>query len=367
MANLFDYLKWRGDIDFCASSLNEIDALILSEISYLDFADLVPEEGIALEDLAKSFFSDARRVLKPLGLILPEEIPVIFKHAAMTRRFSKIKVIAFQSDTDATLEKQFSATAFSITDRSAFISYRGTDDSIIGWKENFRMSYLDTIPAQLDAGRFLEKVASENPSVPIRIAGHSKGGNLATFASLSASLPIRERITAIYCFDGPGLLGTMADNENYKALGDRIHTFVPENSIVGLLLSHDENLITVRSNKRGIYQHDAFNWKVNVNKFETLAKNSKSNMRTAKVIRKWLEANDMATRREFCETFFDILQSTGAKTLTDLSLDRLTKAKDVLSAINKLDKEKKKKMTEVLSILIKESILSTGKKYIEND
>ncbi len=367
MANLFDYLKWRGDLDFSASPLNEIDALILSEISYLDFSGLLPEGKITLDDLAKGFFADAKRVVKPLGLILPEEIPVIFKYASRTRRFSGIKLVAFESDTDTDLGKQFSASAFVTPDRSLFIAYRGTDDSIIGWKENFRMSYLNTIPAQLDAGRFLERIALENPSVPIRIAGHSKGGNLATFASLSASVSVRERITSIFCFDGPGLLGPLTENENYKAFGDRIHTFVPENSVVGLLLSHDENLITVRSGKRGIYQHDAFNWKVNVNKFDTLSDGSKQNLKTAKVIKKWLDANDQATRREFCETFFDILQSTGAKTLTDLSLDRLTKAKEMLAAINKLDKDKKKTMTDVLSILIKESILSAGKKYLEND
>jgi len=367
LANLFDYLKWRGDIDLCVSPLNEIDALILSEISYLDFSDLIPEDGISLKDLAKKFFSDARRVIKPLGLIIPDSIPVIFKFAARTRRFEKIKVIAFESDTDPSLSKQFSATAFDTSDRCVVVAYRGTDDSIVGWKENFRMSYFKTVPAQLDAKSFLEKVALEYPSAPIRIAGHSKGGNLATFAALSASREIRERIMTIYCFDGPGLLGPIADNENYKALGDRIRTFVPENSVVGLLLSYDEKLITVRSGGKGLYQHDAFNWKVNVNRFETLPENSQSNLKTAKVIKKWLASSDLETRREFCETFFDILQSTGAKTLTDLSADRFVKAREVLSAINRLDKEKKRMMADVLSVLIKESLKSTSKTYLSND
>lgn len=367
MANLFDYLKWRGDIDLYVSPLNEIDALILSEISYLDFSGLVPEDGITLEDLAKKFFSDAKRVLRPLGLIIPDAIPVIFKFASKTPRFAKMKVIAFESDTDASIEKQFSATAFDTCDRAIFVAYRGTDDTIVGWKENFRMSYVDIIPAQLDAKRFLEKVAIENPSSPVRIAGHSKGGNLATFASLTASKDIRERVTGIYCFDGPGLLGPMADNENYKVLGDRIRTFVPENSVVGLLLSHDERLITVRSSGKGLYQHDAFNWKVNVTRFDALPENSMKNLKTSKIIKKWLEANDQDTRREFCETFFDILRSTGAKTLTDLSVDSLAKAKIMFTEISKLDKEKKKKMADVMSILIKESLRSTSRKYLDSD
>lgn len=367
MANLFDYLKWRGDIDLGASPLNEIDALILSEISYLNFTGLVPEEGISLADLAKRFFSDTKRALKPLGLIMPEAIPVIFKFAARTRRFAKMRVIAFESDTDVSLEKQFSATAFDTSDRAIFVAYRGTDDTIIGWKENFRMSYVDKIPAQIDAKRFLEKVAAKNPSAPIRIAGHSKGGNLATFASLSAKKDIRERVMAIYCFDGPGLLGSITETENYLALRDRIRTYVPENSVVGLLLSYDKRLITVRSGGKGLYQHDALNWKVNVNRFDTLPQNTMKNLKTAKIIKKWLDSNDQATRREFCETFFDILKSTGAKTLTDLSVDSLAKAKIMFGEISKLDKEKKKKMADVMSILIKESLRSKSPKYLDSD
>ncbi len=367
MANLFDYLKWRGDISVRQSRFNEIDALILSEISYLDFFGLVPESndrGITFEELAKAFFSDTQRVKKPLGLIIPDSIFVIFKLAARSRRFSKMKVISFKNEIDLSQKKQFSAMAVNTDDRQLFVAFRGTDDTLVGWKENFSMSYSDTVAAQLDAKAYLDKVAARFPSVPIRVGGHSKGGNLAMFSALSTKKEIRERITAIYCFDGPGFSKSITENENYLALGDRIFTFVPENSVVGLLLSYDTKYTTVRSGGKGLYQHDAFNWKINVDRFDVLSENSKHNLRNAKVIKTWLSAHDQNKRREFCEALFEILESTGAQTLTDLSVDGFAKAREMLSTINKFDKEKKKLLSDVLSLLIKESFLSKSKKYL---
>ncbi len=367
MANLFDYLKWRGDISVCKTRFNEIDALILSEISYLDFSGLVPKsdrDGITFEELAKAFFSDVKRVKKPIGLIIPDSIFVIFKLAAKTRRFSKMKVVSFVNEIDLSQKKQFSAMAVNTDDRQLFVAFRGTDDTIVGWKENFSMSYSETVAAQLDAKAYLDKVASCFPSVPIRVGGHSKGGNLAMFSALNTKKEIRERITAIYCFDGPGFSKSITENENYLALEDRIHTFVPENSIVGLLLSYNTKYTTVRSGGKGLYQHDAFNWKINVDRFDVLPENSKNNLRNAKVIKNWLSAHDQNRRREFCEAFFEILESTGAKTLTDLSSNSLSKAREMLSTINKFDKEKKKMLSDVFSFLIKESLRSTSKKYL---
>lgn len=366
MANLFDYLKWRGDIDTSQSPFNEVDALILSEISYIDFSGYIKDgREITLKDLARDFFADSKRVIKPLGLILPDAILIIFKAAARTRRFSKMKLFAFSSEIDNSLEKQFSACAFDTADRQIFIAYRGTDDSIIGWKENFRMSYSDTIPAQLDALAFLNKIALSRPSVPIRIGGHSKGGNLAMFSSLNAKKEIRERIRSIYCFDGPGFSSSITENESYAALRERIYTFIPENSVVGLLLSYDTRLVTVRSGGKGLYQHDAFNWKINVDRFDILPENSKTNLRNAKVIEKWLSAHDRSTRKEFCETLFDILESSGAKTLTDLSVDGFAKAREMLSTVNRLDKEKKRILSDVLALLIKESLRSKSRNYLD--
>ncbi len=367
MANLFDYLKWRGDISVRHARFNEIDALILSEISYLDFSGLVSddfEHSITLGKLSALFFADKERANRSLGLIIPKSVFDIMRIAAKTRRFANMKVISFVSEIDEKEKKQFSAMAIDTGDRHLFLAYRGTDDTIVGWKEDFSMSYSETVAAQLDAKAFLDKASSKFPSVPIRLGGHSKGGNLAMFSSLHTDKETRERISAIYCFDGPGFSSSITENENYHALGERIFTFVPENSIVGMLLSHDTNYQTVKSTAIGLYQHDAFTWKVDVDHFDILSESSKRNLRNDAVIKNWLSSYTPNERREFTEAFFELLESSGAKTLTDLSIDSIDKARGMLSAINRFDKEKKKMLSDVLSLLIKESLRSKSKKYL---
>ncbi len=365
MANLFDYLKWRGDIDTRQARFNEIDALILSEISYINFSGIVSADfknPITLRTLSELFFADKKRARRSLGLIIPRSVLDVLKSAAKTRRFSDMKIYSFVSEIDEVKKKQFCAMAIDTGDRHIFLAFRGTDDTIVGWKENFSMSYSDTVAAQLDAKDFLDKAATIFPSVPIRLGGHSKGGNLAMFSALHTHKEIRTRISAIYCFDGPGFSRSMTENKNYLALGDRIFTFVPENSIVGMLLSHDTNYVTVKSDGVGLYQHDAFNWKIDVDRFDILPENSKRNMRNDKIIKNWLSAYSPDKRREFTEALFELLESSGAKTLTDLSIDSVDKAREMINAINKLDKEKKKTLSDVFSLLIRESLRSGSKK-----
>ncbi|MBP3334346.1 MAG: DUF2974 domain-containing protein [Clostridia bacterium] len=364
MANIFDYLKWRGDVSVRHSPFCEIDALILSEISYLDFSGIVGEDlssSVTLKEAADSFFADSERAGKRLGLILPDLIFDVFRIAAQTRRFADMKLLSFISDTNESEEKQFSAMAVDTGDRYVFIAFRGTDDTIVGWREDFAMSYCDAVASQIEAKKYLDKVADAIPS-PIRIGGHSKGGNLALYSALNAEYSVRQRISEVYNFDGPGFSEEITERENYAALRDRIFTFVPENSIVGMLLNHDTQYQTVRSSASGVYQHDGFTWYIDVNRFDILHEGSESNQRNDKVLNAWLSSFDHDKRREFTEALFELFEATGAKTLTDLSVDRLDKTRDILSALSKFDKEKRKVLSEIISFLIKEALRNKLKK-----
>lgn len=364
MANIFDYLKWRGDISVCSSPFCEVDALILSEISYLDFSGIVTNDfssTITLKEASYRFFSDAKRAHKSLGLIIPDLIHDVLKIAANTRRFGDMKLTSFVSDTNEREEKQFSAMAVDTGDRHLFVAFRGTDDTIVGWREDFSMSYCYTVPSQVAAKKYLDSVAEKSPS-PIRVGGHSKGGNLALYSALNADYPVRERICAVYNFDGPGFAEEITESESYAALKGRIHTFVPENSIVGMLLNHDSEFVTVRSTASGVYQHDGFTWGIDVNKFAVLPEGSINNQRNDKILKSWLSSFDYNKRREFTESLFELLEATGAKTLTDLSIDRLEKAKEFISALSKFDKEKRKTLSEALSFLVKETLKNKLKK-----
>ena len=341
MANVFDYIKWRGDLSFEQSPLNEIDALIFCELSYIFFEGIVPEdldEGyVTLAEAAEVFFErNAGLDEIRLGELVPKEIVPLFRMAASSKRFSEIPLAHFVNVIDDETVEQFSAISFFPNSDSVFIAYRGTDDSITGWREDFRMAFLTPVPAQKHAEEYLYKAAEGAKT--IYIGGHSKGGNLALWAAMNASDEIAERIDKIYNFDGPGFLDDIWEGANYERIADKISTVIPTGSIVGLLLKYDKNYrVTKSSAKNYLHQHDALTWEVEGVEFvcdEDVAPDVK---RANEVVGKWIYSMEPDDRRAFVEGFFDILCSTSAKTVTDLAENRSA----VIKAFSNIEPETK--------------------------
>ena len=341
MANVFDYIKWRGDLSFEQSPLNEIDALIFCELSYIFFEGIVPENPdggyVTLAEAAEVFFErNAGLDEIRLGELVPKEIVPLFRMAASSKRFSEIPLAHFVNVIDDETVEQFSAISFFPDDDSVFIAYRGTDDSITGWREDFRMAFQTPVPAQKRAEDYLIK-ASEGAKT-IYVAGHSKGGNLALWAAMNASDEIAERIDKIYNFDGPGFLDDIWEGANYERIADKISTVIPTGSIVGLLLKYDKNYrVTKSSAKNYLHQHDALTWEVEGVEFvcdEDVAPDVK---RANEVVGKWIYSMEPDDRRAFVEGFFDILCSTSAKTVTDLAENRSA----VIKAFSNIEPETK--------------------------
>ena len=341
MANVFDYIKWRGDLTFEQSPLNEIDALIFCELSYIFFEGIVPDdldEGyVTLTEAAEVFFErNAGLDEIRLGELVPKEIVPLFRMAASSKRFSEIPLAHFVNVIDDETVEQFSAISFFPDNNSVFIAYRGTDDSITGWREDFRMAFLTPVPAQMRAEEYLLKAA--DGAKTIFIGGHSKGGNLALWAAMNSPNEIAERIHKIYNFDGPGFLDDIWEGANYERIADKISTVIPTGSIVGLLLKYDKNYrVTKSSAKNYLHQHDALTWEVEGIEFvcdEDVAPDVK---RANEMVGKWIYSMEPDDRRAFVEGFFDILCSTSAKTVTDLAENRSA----VLKAFSNIDPETK--------------------------
>lgn len=326
MANVFDYIKWRGDLTFEQSPLNEIDALIFCELSYIFFDGIVPEdpnEGyVTLAEAAEVFFErNAGQEEISLGEIVPKEIVTLFRMTAASKRFSKIPLSHFVNIIDDETVEQFSAISFYPDDETVFVAYRGTDDTITGWREDFRMAFLTPVPAQKRAEEYLLKASEDAKN--IYVAGHSKGGNLALWAAMNASDEITERIKKVYNFDGPGFLDDVWESELYERVAGKISTVIPTGSVVGLLLKYDKNYRVTKSSAKGyLHQHDALTWEVEGVEFvcdEDVAPEVK---RAHEVVGKWIYSMEPDERRAFVEGFFDILCSTSAKTVTDLAANR---------------------------------------------
>ncbi|QQK08126.1 Mbeg1-like protein [Miniphocaeibacter halophilus] len=354
MNTIFQYLDWRGDLNINIAKFNNIDALILARFSYLPFDNIVPREidkPITIKEAYKLFRKD--KDLKD-KLILENDYP-LFKELAKNERFRNMKLYTYVNDVDEKSEKQFSAITIDTLDNNIFVSFRGTDSTLTGWKEDFNMSFMDVVPAQIESKNYLEKI-SGNFNLPIRVAGHSKGGNLAIYSSSFTSKKVQDKIKKVYNFDGPGLNPILIKEKGYRNVLDKIHTFLPQSSIVGILLEHEEDYSVIHSYEDGLTQHDIYTWEVMRSDFVYLNKVSSDSVFIDSTIRNWLANVDEEKRSQFFDAIFEIFEifEINNKTSIDvLNTSWLKAAKIVFSSYKYLDDESKKMISEIFSLLIK--------------
>ena len=351
MAALIDYLAWRGDLEFCAVPPNEVDSLIFSQIIYIDFDSILPDgentRPISLLAAMKAYLK-ARRGQKgaKLGALIPKEIILLATHAARSKRFGSLYISNFINKINEEDQSQFCAMTFDLG-CAKYIVFRGTDDTLVGWKESFNMSFMYPIPAQKEALEYVKRVC-EGYDGDIYIGGHSKGGNLAVFSAVEAPESIKHHIKAVYNNDGPGFTREFIESERYLEIKDRLQTFVPESSVVGMLLEHEESYVVVKSTQSGIFQHNGLSWEVMGGEFihlDTVAKESK---RIDVDLKRWLSTMSNEERKTVLDTIYEILISTDAKTLSDLTSDKLK----LVKAWGSLDDESKALIKRCVKALI---------------
>ncbi len=353
MGTLFDYLDWRGDIPFSTVGVGEVDNMIFSQICYIDFKRIVPA---SFSSRPVSFLSAAKRYVQShrgepinLGIIMPPEVVNTLTKAARSARFSATSVIGYVNKVSGIDQMQFSAITFLIDDDAMFIAFRGTDDTIVGWKESFNMSFLSPIPAQTEAARYVERAARAFPDRKIYIGGHSKGGNLAVFGAVKCPEDVNQRIVAVYNNDGPGFVRKFIESESYTATRARIHILVPQSSIVGMLLEHEDRYDVVESSMTGLLQHNAFSWAVLGSSFVRHGAITAGSKKIDRTLKQWLNEMSVEERKKTVDSLYEILASTNAKTLTDLNADKLK----LLRAWNSLDSDSKKIVKRCISLIVK--------------
>ena len=342
-----DYLTWRGDIPFSVDPFNEVDNLVLCIISYINFRrfpELLtrnPREAVSLRDICQKLTQEDEQ----LGLSQLSYIPVA-QQAAQTERFAGTRMFAFEDRSDQ--ETQFAAVTFLLPDKSVFVAFRGTDTSLVGWKEDFNMSYLPAVPAQLRAAAYTEEIAAACPDRGLRIGGHSKGGNLAAWAAIHISAPLQDRLLAAYNNDGPGFSHDMVDSAAYRRVADKLHTYIPESSIVGILLEHAEDYAVIDSSNRSIMQHEPMSWNVEGPRFVHLGQRSPMGKVSDDLLRQWIGSMTPQEREQFTDALFDILSMSGkTRTLEDLRAGGLAKMAALLKQYNGADEKDKKIITEI--------------------
>lgn len=351
MANLFDYLHWRGDLTFEQVPFNDIDSLILSRLSYLPFDHIVPEsfqESITIAQANELFFASEEA---PSQVILQEDIPLL-EQVSASERFGQLKLSGYVNQVDLEKEKQFAAVVIQINPKCYYVSYRGTDLTIVGWKEDFNMSFTTPVPAQEEAVRYLEQVGSTLKGNFI-IGGHSKGGNLAVYAAAFCSKKLQERILAVYNNDGPGFDSFVLKTEGYQNIREKIKTFVPQSSVVGMLLQHEEEYFVIHSTQLGLMQHDLYSWQVVRDQFvylDTVTDGSKFIDQTLKT---WVASLEPEQREQFVDALFSIFEQTKATSLKELTDNWYTNAKVMLKSLRNMDESMRQIISETLHLLLK--------------
>ena len=361
MGTLFDYVAWRGDLTFSQAPFNEVDSLIFALLSYVEYKGVVSEahdgETISLQAAANNFFArnpDPKKV--SIGLIVPREIVQLLRVAKGSKRFRRVGMTGYVNQIDLDAQMQFSAVTFCLETGERVVAFRGTDDTIIGWKEDFNMSFMDVVPAQRRALEYLNEAAKVSDG-NLYMTGHSKGGNLSVYAAMHADAAIKKRLVGVWNHDGPGFRDSVLNDPKYLEIKPQIKTLLPQSSLVGILLEHEEDYTVVKSRQVGFLQHNGLSWDVLGSSFVRVKDISAESKRADKTLKKWIESMTLEQREQLGEALYRILSSDNALTLTDLVS---IKNRWILRGLQ-MDDDVAKVLKQTIPLLIKASISQKNK------
>jgi len=360
MANIFDYIKWRGDLDFNASPFNPVDSIILSQLSYLTLDSIVPgpedKDSVSVA-LAVRIYEEKINSAEGLKLTsVFKEDPELIRALGASERFGNCHLFGFVNKFDAGREIQFSALCVYTGDGSCYIAFRGTDASLIGWKEDFNMSFREVIPSQLEAGYYLEKM-SPLINGSLRVGGHSKGGNLAIYAASTCGKHVQKRITDIYANDSPGFHENFLSHSGYAAVKDRIRIYVPQSSVIGMLLNHKGDHTVIKSSQSGIMQHNLYSWEVAHNDLIRAEKTTTSSRFINKTLREWLNNVDSEQREDFIEALYHILTAAEVSSFQELEKSWFEAVGKLFKSLGQIDESKRK----IIRNTLKELFICAGR------
>lgn len=342
MANMVDYLAWRGDVPFEASPWNEIDGLLIATLSYLDFHGGKDPKGWTLEEMARI---DLLRQGTTNSFVNRKKA---FEAMAAGDRFRTCRLHHAIALTDADIGMQFSALCLDLPDGTTCVAFRGTDNTLIGWREDFNMAYTTRVPAQEAAILYLGRAAALSKR-PLRLVGHSKGGNLAVYAAAYAKKSVQNRIESIWSYDGPGMNRETSQTEEYLRIKDKIHSFVPQTSIIGMLMDYYEPYTVVHSTASGITQHDPMSWQIYGPRFETLPSIDQTAMVTRDTLHEWLQNSTPEQRASFVDALFGMAESTKATKMSELTSEKLKTLLTMVGNRKDLDPETRRVFTRLMA------------------
>lgn len=359
MSNFFDYILWRGDIRFSQDGLNEIDALIFAEMVYVEFDKQLQEKykkNKKLATVAEQYENNYNIIPENTKSDSLIRYSSLLKLMGESNRFSQVYLSDYVARYDVDKATQFGAITVKVAKDQYVVAFRGTDDTLAGWREDFDLCYKIPVPSQTLAAQYLEKVMTKYPGRFV-VCGHSKGGNLAVYATIMQQEQYQDRIDRVYSFDGPGFFEEITKQPNYIRMVDKFENYMPQQSIVGMIMCHGEKMHVVNSDAHGLSQHNPINWKLVGPHFELQDRFTNSSTVFNNMCKKWVTEISQEERELFINLVFDILSASDALTVTEFKDNVIRNLNTSLKSYRNLDKTTRKMARGVLGQMIK---LGTG-------
>lgn len=331
-------------LPFCA-----VDSLLLSTISYYNYKGSPFEKDGFFAPL-KDYFSEKENLLPPGILTLKGDqrlVPVLQEGG----RHGDLRAGFHEEELDAESDKQFAAITFELGDGQYYIAFRGTDNSVVGWKEDFDLSFLDAIPSQKAAVSYAIRVMEQVPG-RFFLGGHSKGGNIAVYCAMNLPRPLQMRLIEVYNHDGPGFFPEVYKSKGYQNIRPFIRKTVPESSFIGMILEEDDNYLVVRSTEDNLMQHDPYSWVVQEASFVFTDKLDDLSQSANRAFGRWLKELDFEKRKRISDIIFDIISGTGIQIFYELKEKRLEKIKLLVESLADLEPEEGRLVREALKRLL---------------
>ena len=351
MSTIFDYLDHVTYDSIYDRPFKELDVLALTELTYLPFDRIVPQGDTTNIEVR---LSDATELVdRTTNFTVTNQHLQLVDKLATSKRFRNVKLLNYVDEYDPDVQKQFAAMTYRLTMDVYLVVFRGTDDTLIGWKEDFHMTYMDQIPAQKMAARYLQK-ALENLPGNFILTGHSKGGNLASYAASQMEASLQDRIEAIYSYDSPGLNHSVTESDGYQTVVERMKRYLPQNSIVGMLLDTPKEARIVKSSAIGGFaQHDTFSWKIKGDSFLLLDTLDAESLQIDKTFKNWVSTVSDEELKDFFDLFFGLILDAGIQSVDELSnVENFNKVLDILKNAQSLTDQERDMLLRLSKLLL---------------
>lgn len=351
MGTILDYLKEYGDYSLAEKPFNDVDSLVLCQFVYLKFDGMVPGPGeesgaVSVQELAvhkdyDHLYADER---------YRKDNTALFQKVYKSRRFGNMRLRNYVNQVAQDQETQFSAVVFGLSDGTTYVAYRGTDESIVGWKEDLNLAFSEPVPGQRMSVSYLEQ-AAQMISGNFYVGGHSKGGNLAVYASMNCSAGVRERIDRIYDHDGPGFRPEVRQNSAYEEIAGRIHKTVPRSSCVGMLLYTEENYKVVESKTIGLAQHNPYTWLIRGDSFKVVEEIRAGRKFMDQALNEWILSLEQEQMHTFVDTLYHVVQASETDNLIDFTANGLKSIHKIGMALKEVDRDTADVIVQIMRAL----------------